>query len=328
MKKFQDSEVHVWYNTRKYFNIERKGVPEMDRILSYIYQPETTPEEGSAFSIGNLLRSLGYSHRLVAYLKRDPGSVLLNGTELKLTTPLHPGDIISVCIHEKPTDSNIEPVPLPVDTLYEDEDLIVVNKPAGQSIHPSAGHRDDTLANALAYYYKDADTPFVFRVVNRLDRETSGLVIVAKNPLSSVLLQEQMRDRKIHRTYLAIASGHVPSEITIDAPIARVEGSTIERCVSSENGQRAVTHVYPVHYDCERDLTLCRIRLETGRTHQIRVHMKHISHPLIGDYLYHEDMRFISRTALHSGGLTFTHPLTGEDMSFASPLPEDMNFII
>lgn len=188
-------------------------------------------------------------------------------------------------------------------------------------VHPSINHYTHTLANALAAYNKEKGVSMVFRCINRLDRDTSGLTIIAKHMLSAAVLGNDMKNRKIHREYLGIADGFVADCGTIDAPIARKKDSVLERTVDFENGETAVTH-----FQClkrENGLSLVSFRLETGRTHQIRVHMNYNHTPLIGDFLYHPTNRQMERQALHAWRLAFTHPITGEALSFEAPIPDD-----
>ena len=225
-------------------------------------------------------------------------------------------------LEETPSE-NIIPVHLPLNIVYEDEDILLINKPADMPVHPSINNYDNTLANGIAYYYKLQGKPFVFRCINRLDRDTTGLLIIAKNALSASILSNQMKKREIHRTYLAIVSGIPEKEAnTITAPIARKENSAIERCVDFMNGEHAVTHYQTVA--SKEDYSLLKLSLETGRTHQIRVHAKYIGNPLLGDYLYNPDFSKIQRVALHSYRLNFMHPITEKLMSFSAPLPKDM----
>jgi len=206
--------------------------------------------------------------------------------------------------------------------VYEDDDIIVVDKPANTPIHPSQNNFDNSLANGLAYYYKEKGIPFVFRCMNRLDRDTTGLVLLAKNMFSSCVLSDMVKNRDIHREYLAVVEGKLDSSGTIDAPIARKEGSVIERCIDFANGQKAVTHYRLLEH--KDGYSLASIVLETGRTHQIRVHMKHIGHPLPGDFIYNPNYDHITRQALHSYKLEFVHPITKKAMEFTAPLPQDM----
>ena len=195
-------------------------------------------------------------------------------------------------------------------------------------VHPSMGNHPNTLANALMYYYKNQNKDFVFRCVNRLDKDTTGLTMIAKNSLSAAVLSNAVAKKQLQRQYTAICCGKIDSPLTIDCPIARLNGSTIERCVDYENGERAVTHCFPLKYNPQMDLSLISLVLETGRTHQIRVHMKYIGHPLIGDFLYNPDYRYIQRQSLHSACLEFIHPVTQKKMTLHAPLPPDMKFIL
>ena len=193
-------------------------------------------------------------------------------------------------------------------------------------IHPSMNNYGNTLANAVMWHFAQQKIPYTFRCINRLDRDTTGLTILAKNMLSAGILSNQMQKRQICKEYRAICTGIVPDAGTICAPIARAAESTIERCVDFEHGEAAVTH-----YELEKTdgiLSLVKLTLETGRTHQIRVHMKYAGHPLIGDFLYNPEDTTMNRQALHCCRLKFVHPITGKEMVFEAPLPEDMKKIL
>ena len=214
-----------------------------------------------------------------------------------------------------------------VDAGIEDEDLIVINKPAGMPIHPSLNNYTNSLANALAWYYQQQGKPFIFRCCNRLDRDTSGLTVVAKHLVSGNILSTMTKKKEVRREYLAVVRGHsIPESGTISAPLARKGGTIIERVVDFDRGEPAVTHYHLVRE--ANGHSLVSLQLETGRTHQIRIHLKHLGFPLVGDYLYNPDMEYISRQALHSFRLSFPHPITGEVMDFTAPLPEDMRNIL
>lgn len=290
----------------------------MNRTINYQIN-----EESAGLRVEQFLKRKGYSSQSIASIKRMPESILVNGIHYYMRQELAQGDQLSVRICETECSDKIPPVELPLNIVYEDEDIIVLNKPAGMPIHPSLNNYYNTLANGLAWYYQSQNKPFIFRCCNRLDRDTSGLTVVAKHLVSAGILSSMTGRREVHREYLAIASGHVTPEAgTISAPLGRKEGTIIERTVDWENGEPAITHyhvlsVTPLY-------SLVALKLETGRTHQIRIHMKHLGYPLIGDYLYNPDMRHIGRQALHSHRLSFRHPITGEEMSFTAPLPEDM----
>ena len=288
----------------------------MNRKLTY----EMTAEQ-EGMKIGDFLRKTGYSRHVVIHLKKTENGILLNGQWAYVGQSLKEGDHLEIHILESESSEQIVPTELPLNIVYEDEDLLVINKSADLPIHPSVNNYDNTLANALMWYYQQRGETFVYRCINRLDRDTTGLLIVAKNMLSGGILSDMMKKREIHREYLAIAEGKVPKEGTIDAPIARKEKSVIERCVNFEKGDRAVTHYRRLDY--RNGYSLVKLKLETGRTHQIRVHMKYIGHPLTGDYLYNPDYRILDHQALHSWKLAFTHPITGAKMQFkADPLWE------
>ncbi len=273
--------------------------------------------------IRSYLQEKGYSRQNLIELKKQEDGILVDNKPQYMNAILHAGDVLTVRIYDEECSAKIPPVNLPLDIVYEDDDLLVVNKAAGMPIHPSLNNYDNSLANALAWYFEQQNKPFVFRCINRLDRDTSGLTIVAKHMVSAGILSAMVSRREIHREYLAIVTGHVtPATGTIDAPIARKGDSIIERVVDWERGERAVTH-YQV-LQTQKDFSLLSLRLETGRTHQIRVHMKYLGFPLIGDYLYNPDMTLIARQALHSHKLSFVHPMTNERLDFVSDLPKDM----
>ena len=277
-------------------------------------------------TIQQFLKMQGYSRQNIVALKKLPESILVNGRWEYVSYRLQEGEELTIVMAEDSSSAKIVPINLPLTIVYEDEDILVLNKPANMPIHPSLNNYENTLANAVAYYYEQQNKPFIFRCINRLDRDTTGLTILAKNMLSAGILSEMISKREIKREYLAIADGIgiTPKSGTINAPIARMDGSTIERCVDFENGERAVTHYEVLQESIENNLSLINLWLETGRTHQIRVHMKHLGYPLIGDFLYHPENTKISRQALHAHRLTFLHPITKEPLCFTAPLPEDM----
>ena len=293
----------------------------MKRTLSY-----TITNKNKADTIGAFLRDAGYSRRILIELKQNPEQICLNGTPSWLNTPLRIGDTLTLFLPDEPVSSDILPVNLPINIVYEDEDLIILNKATGMPVHPSQGHHENTLANALAYRFASRGEHFVFRAVNRLDRDTTGLLLIAKHKISGAFLSAMTAKKEIRREYLAIVAGKPEESGTIDLPIARKDGSTIERCIDMDHGKHAVTHYRCLDYRDDLGCSLVRLRLETGRTHQIRVHMKAIGHPLLGDFLYNPDYRFIGRQALHSYTVAFRHPITGEAMEFSAPMPEDFSF--
>ena len=290
----------------------------MNRNIDYIID-----EDSAGLRVEQFLRRKRYSGQNLSEIKRMPKSILVNGVHYYMRQELSTGDHLQVRICETQNSEKIPPTKLALDIIYEDQDLLVLNKPAGMPIHPSLNNYTNSIANALAYYFQSQGKPFIFRCCNRLDRDTSGLTIVSKHLVSGSILSDMTKYRKVHREYLAIVRGSVtPSEGTIQAPLGRKDGTIIERTVDWEHGEDAVTH-YKVVKEANGH-SLVSLRLETGRTHQIRIHMKYLGYPLIGDYLYNPDMEYMTRQALHSHHMEFTHPITGEHMSFTAPLPEDM----
>lgn len=286
----------------------------MRRIVTYHIKSEWSGESAAAF-----LRAQGFSRHILTHVKQTENGLCRNGQPLRPSERLQIGDELTVTLQEEHSSENIVPVPIKLQIVYEDEDVLVIDKPADMPVHPSVNNFDNTLANGLAYYYQSRGEAFVYRCITRLDRDTTGLMLVAKNMLSGALLSEMGKRREIHREYLAIVTGKTQAGGTISAPIARREGSVLERCVDFKSGERAVTHYRTVEY--KDGYSLVRLKLETGRTHQIRVHMQHIGHPLIGDFLYNPDYRLLDHQALHSCYLAFLHPVTGQRMEFMSQPP-------
>ncbi len=290
----------------------------MERVLEYRISGR---DEGK--TIKEYLTQIGYSGQNIVELKKIPQSILLNGVWEYVNCRIKENDELRIHIREEESSEKILPIDLPFPVLYEDEDIVVVNKPADMPIHPSLNNYENTLGNAAAYYFMQQGKSFIFRCINRLDRDTTGLTILAKHMVSCSILQSDMMERKISREYLAIVEGEFENaEGTIDAPIGRKEGSTIERMIDFENGERAVTH-YRV-LEQKENIALLVLKLETGRTHQIRVHMASIGHPLIGDFLYNPGNKEMTRQALHAWKLSFTHPITKMKLELEAPIPDDM----
>ena len=297
----------------------------------------TTEYDG--MKISRFLQLKGYSEKNLTVLRGREETIYLNGRPVHMNETICQGDLIEVYIPEIEELTDVIPVDIPIEVVYEDEDIIVINKPANMPIHPSRMHQDNSLANALAYYYKKNlcdgnydiwDNKFVFRCINRLDRDTTGLTIVAKHMVSAAILYNEMKCRDIRRTYYAIVEEAADNRLTdsgiIDAPIGRVDEQGIARRVDYENGQPAVTHYEVI--DRVGDLALVQLKLETGRTHQIRVHMSHIGHPLIGDNIYNPRNSIMDRQALHAGELEFIHPITGEKLIIKADILEDMRRVL
>lgn len=317
----------------------------MERTLYY-----TIGSENHGQTIQSFLKQQGFSTQNIISLKKMPESILLNNVWAYVNQTVQTGDVITIHINETESSEKILPIKLPLEIIYEDEDLMVINKPANMPVHPSMDNYDNSLANALAYYFEQQSIPFTFRCINRLDKDTSGLVLVAKHMLSANLLSTMIAAKRnafqeesssvlpptIQREYLAIVEGTLNEPCgVINAPIARKEGSIIEREVNFTHGEEAITHYKLIDTfspatsmsgTCQ-NYSLLSLRLETGRTHQIRVHMKYLGHPLAGDLLYNPSSTLLPRQALHSSKLSFIHPITKEGMEFHSSLPQDMHSI-
>ena len=270
-----------------------------------------------------LRRELRLSGTVIRRVKWLDDGILLDG--MRVTTACRPaaGQVLSVRVADPDHKGVMVPTPGPLDIVYEDGDLLVLNKAPGVLVHPGPGHYSDTLCNYIAWYYKKAGISADVHPVQRLDKGTSGLLVVAKHPHAQEQLKGQLHTPTFRRIYLAVCEGIPrPPEGRIDAPIGRVPGSLMARQVDPA-GQPASTRYRVLRTGQGR--ALVELELDTGRTHQIRVHMAHTGHPLIGDFLYGtEDHSLISRPALHSARLSLRHPVTGEPMAWEQPLPEDM----
>lgn len=280
-------------------------------------------------TIYNYLRSKNFSRQSIIALKKIPESILLNGKWCYVNEKLSAGDCLTIHLIEKESSANIIPCELPLDILYEDEDILILNKPAHMPVHPSLNHYEGTLANGVVHYYEKQGIPYVFRCTNRLDKDTSGLILLSKHMVAAGILSTMIAERNIKREYLALVSQGkepLPNEGTVTAPIARMSDSLITRCVDFQKGEHAITHYRKLQEKNGYDLI--SLHLETGRTHQIRVHMSYLGHPLLGDSLYHGNMELITRQALHSYKLSFHHPITKEPMTFTAPVPPDMEKLI
>ena len=289
----------------------------MNRIFHYQI---TENEQGT--TVLDFLRKKGFSRHILSSMKADKEALTRNGQRIGGREQLLAGDHFRVRLLETVDSDGIVPVSMPLSILYEDEDILVINKPADMPVHPSIGNYTNTLANGVAAYLDAKDEHSPFRCINRLDRDTSGALILAKNAFSAAVLSTQMRNRQIRRTYLAVVEGITPPNGTISAPISRVDDSVIERHVDFLRGEPAVTHYERL--EVKNEHSLLEIHLETGRTHQIRVHMGYIGHPLPADYLYHPVYECFKRQPLHSLQLEFRHPVTDKPMCLLAPVSEDM----
>lgn len=286
------------------------------------------PPELEGKTADRALRALfSLSASVIRRVKWLPDGILLDGEKVNTDARVRAGQTLSVVLSDPGERSAVSPAPGPLDAVYEDEDILVVNKPAGLLTHPGHGHYDDTLGNFILWHYLQTGDDADFHPVHRLDKGTTGLLVSAKHAHAQEILRRQLHTPDFRREYLAVCEGvPEPPAGTVDAPIASAPGSLLRREVR-EGGQRAVTRYETLFVSGPR--ALLRLRLETGRTHQIRVHMAHLGHPLTGDFLYGtEDPALISRPALHSWRLSFRQPVTGEPLSFTQPLPEDMKSLL
>ena len=269
------------------------------------------------------------SDRLLLKLKKQE-KILLNSKTTSINVTLHPSDKIDVLLDFEEDNSNIIPTRMDLNIIYEDNAYLVINKPSGFPIHPSMDHFEDSISNGIKYYFDSIGLHRKIRPVNRLDKNTSGIVIFAKNEYIQECLIKQMKSNTFEKEYIAICEGIFDEKTgIINAPIARKENSIIERCINL-NGDIAITHyeVLNEYYNNSNAYSVVKCKLETGRTHQIRVHMKYINHPLLGDTLYGISSTLINRQALHSYKTSFIHPILKTPVSYIAPLPEDMKILI
>lgn len=287
----------------------------------------TISDQDENKTIHDFLKSHGFSSQNIVELKKMNRSILINDEWVYVNHRLKKGEKLVIHIQENSANEKILPVNLPFPILYEDDDLVIINKPANMPIHPSQNNYENTLANAASYYYEIThNTPFTFRCINRLDRDTTGLTILAKNMYSANILAGQMQRREIKRLYLAILDGTLEKKYgIINLPVGRKPGSTIERQIDPEHGEIAITHY--CRLKTWGNYTLAAFQLETGRTHQIRVHCASMGTPLVGDTLYNHSpsAALMDRQALHAYRIRFQHPVTGLPMKFSAPIPEDMS---
>lgn len=301
----------------------KKKKKKGDDLLQYVITKEQDGMTVRSF----LQQFIKPSSKMLKHLKYREDGIRVNGTHCTVRKILSVGDVLELALTDSEASNRIAPVDLPIEILYEDDDLVVPSKPADMPTHPSHGHYDDTVANALAFRYLKQGTPFVFRPINRLDRNTSGLLLVARNKLAAGRMTRSLDEGRIKKSYLAILDGEMTEkEGVIDACLHRTAQSIIVREVCSPDTPDADTArtEYRV-LAAQNGHTLVLAHPITGRTHQLRVHFAHLGHPITGDDMYGTVTPLISRHALHAVSLTFPHPSTGEETCLTAPLPNDFS---
>ena len=280
--------------------------------------------EWEGMRVSSVLRyKVGMSGTVLRRIKWLEDGILLEGQRALANQPVRAGQVLDVLLSDPKPAQEFPATEGPLDILYEDRDLIVVNKAPGISVHPGPGHYSDTLGNFLLWHYQEQGERAALHPVHRLDKGTSGLIVTAKHPFAQDKLRQQLHSNDFIRRYLAVCEGELqPPAGVINQPLGRCEDSIMKRQVRPD-GDPAVTHYETLKTANGR--SLLKLQLETGRTHQIRVHLSWLGHPLVGDFLYGvEDHSLIDRPALHSAELELTHPVTGERMCWQAPLPDDM----
>ena len=258
------------------------------------------------------------SSRMITRLKREKDGILIDGKLLRTVDNVEKGKTVEIRLPSE--ESSIVAVKGTLDIAYEDDYILVVNKPPLMPVHPVKQHQTDTLANIVSYYNQSKGEDYIFRALNRLDRDTSGLVLITKDRYCANKLKFS-----VDKTYFALCHGKITEKGTIKAPIGLKPESKMVRYVLDE-GSDAITHYEPILINDE--FTLLKLKLETGKTHQIRCHMSHIGHPLLGDDLYGGSRDQISRQALHCGEMCFNHPISGKPVFITCEIPDDMKNII
>ena len=286
-------------------------------------------EKWDGKTVKSLLQHEGYSATVISGLKKNPKGICIGSKKVTVLKTLHQGDVLTIRVRNRPEDEatdRIVPTDIPIEIIYEDEDIALVNKPSNLPTHAAQNNHNRTLGNAMAFHWQKRSEKYIYRPVSRLDKDTTGVLIIAKNAHSAGKLGIALKNREIKRRYIALVSGKLEGEGKIDAPIVRADDSIIKRKVGTKDQEnehtKAVTHYRALASSEKYSVVL--LQLETGRTHQIRVHMAHIGHALCGDWLYGNENELLNRPALHSYDISFVHPITKKSLHFVAPVAPDM----
>ena len=285
-------------------------------------------EEGN-ITIKDFLLSNNISSKAISTLKKQVDGILVNGKGQFTNYKLQPNDILSINLDENNDYENIIATKMDLDILYEDDDIVIVNKSADITVHPSKKYFTNSLVNGLTYYYQNKNMDVKLHCITRLDKETSGCVLFAKNRIAANCLSNMVKQKEISKTYLSLASGKVSKQhFLISAPISRISKGNILRCVDFQTGKEALTECFLLGYYPSNDISLLKCLLHTGRTHQIRVHLQYINHPIVSDSLYNKSCNLLLRQGLHCYNIRFIHPISHQLIDVTSQLPADLKQVL
>ena len=285
-------------------------------------------EEGN-ITIKDFLLSNNISSKAISTLKKQVDGILVNGKVQFTNYKLQPNDILSINLDENNDYENIIATKMDLNILYEDDDIVIVNKSADITVHPSKKYFTNSLVNGLTYYYQNKNMDVKLHCITRLDKETSGCVLFAKNRIAANCLSNMVKQKEISKTYLSLASGKVSKQhFLISAPISRVSKGNILRCVDFQTGKEALTEFFLLWYYTSNDISLLKCLLHTGRTHQIRVHLQYINHPIVSDSLYNKSCNLLLRQGLHCYNIRFIHPISHQLIDVTSQLPADLKQVL
>lgn len=285
-------------------------------------------EEGN-ITIKDFLLSHNISSKAISTLKKQVDGILVNGKGQFTNYKLQPNDILSINLDENNDYENIIATKMDLNILYEDDDIVIVNKSADITVHPSKKYFTNSLVNGLTYYYQHKNMDVKLHCITRLDKETSGCVLFAKNRIAANCLSNMVKQKEISKTYLSLASGKINKQhFLISAPISRISKGNILRCVDFQTGKEALTECFLLGYYPSNDISLLKCLLHTGRTHQIRVHLQYINHPIVSDSLYNKSCNLLLRQGLHCYNIRFIHPISHQLIDVTSQLPADLKQVL